>query len=60
MLSPDIENHLKIRSTEKSGIAHAYFKVEYFEDYLKMLDICTDITGSKDLYERHGLKIKEE
>jgi len=61
LLSPDIENHLKIKEVlKKSGIAHAYFKVEYFEDYLKMLDICTDITGSKDLYERHGLKIKED
>ncbi|HQA60428.1 MAG: ABC transporter substrate-binding protein [Tepidanaerobacteraceae bacterium] len=61
LLSPDIENHLKIRQIlEDAAIPHAYFKVEYFEDYLKMLDICTDITGNKDLYEEHGLKIKEE
>jgi iron complex transport system substrate-binding protein len=61
LLSPDIENHLKIRQIlEDAAIPHAYFKVEYFEDYLKMLYICTDITGNKDLYEEHGLKIKEE
>ena len=61
LLSPDIENHLKIAETlEDANIAHAYFKVEYFEDYLNMLNICTDITGNKDLYEEHGLKIKED
>lgn len=61
LLSPDIENHLKIAEILKdANIAHAYFKVEYFEDYLKMLDICTDITGNKDLYEEHGLKVKND
>src|SRR5690606_1035311 len=59
--SPDIENHLKIMTIlDDAKIAHAFFKVEYFEDYLKMLDICTEITGNKDLYEEHGLKIKED
>ena len=61
LLSPDIESHLKIADIlEDTNIAHAYFKVEYFEDYLKMLDICTDITGNKDLYEEHGLKVKND
>ena len=61
LLSPDIENHLKIADILKdANIAHAYFKVEYFEDYLNMLDICTDITGNKDLYEEHGLKVKND
>jgi len=61
LLSPDIENHLKIAEILKdTNIAHAYFKVEYFEDYLNMLDICTDITGNKDLYEEHGLKVKND
>lgn len=61
LLSPDIENHLKLGEIlEEANIAHAYFKVEYFEDYLKMLDICTHITGSRDLYEENGLKIKED
>lgn len=61
ILSPDIENHLKIKEIlEDAGIPHAYFKVEYFEDYLDMLNICTDITGNKDLYEEHGLKVKKQ
>ncbi len=36
-----------------------YFDVDSFEDYLFMLDICTDITGRKDLFQKNGLDIKE-
>ncbi|GFN36637.1 ABC transporter substrate-binding protein [Tepidimicrobium xylanilyticum] len=61
ILSPDIENQLKMSEIlNDANIAHAYFKVEYFEDYLNMLYICTDITEKKDLYEENGLKVKEE
>ena len=45
---------------EKAGITVAYFDVDCFEDYLAMLDICTDITGRKDLYEKNGLAVKSE
>ena len=46
-------------SLESMGITVAYFDVDNFEDYLGMLDICTDITGRKDLYTQNGLMIKE-
>lgn len=42
------------------GITVVYFDIDNFEDYLKMLDICTDITGRKDLYEQNGTKIKAQ
>lgn len=45
---------------ENTGITVAYFDVDCFEDYLSMLDICTDITGRKDLYEQNGAKIKAQ
>jgi iron complex transport system substrate-binding protein len=45
-------------SLEAMGITVAYFDVDNFEDYLDMLDICTDITGRKDLYEQNGLALK--
>ena len=45
---------------ENSGIITAYFDVDCFEDYLAMLDICTDITGRKDLYEKNGVNIKTQ
>ena len=45
---------------EAMGITVAYFDVTHFEDYLSMLNICTDITGIKDLYEQNGLVIKAQ
>lgn len=47
-------------SLEAMGITVAYFDIDNFEDYLRMLDICTDITGRKDLYEQNGLVIKSQ
>ena len=45
---------------EAMGITVAYFDVDCFDDYLYMLDICTEITGKRDLYEANGLAIKED
>lgn len=45
---------------ENAGITVAYFDVDNFDDYLNMLDICTDITGRKDLYGANGLEIQKE
>ena len=49
-----------METLEDAGITVAYFDVDNFEDYLDMLDICTDITGRKDLYEQNGLKVQEQ
>ncbi len=43
-----------------AGITVAYFDIDNFEDYLQMLDICTDITGRKDLYEQNGLAVQTQ
>lgn len=45
---------------ENAGIPVAYFEVNDFADYLQVLDICTDITGRKDLYEKNGLEIGQK
>ena len=45
---------------EAAGIPVAYFEVMHFGDYLRMLDICTDITGQKDLYDRNGLQVQAQ
>ena len=45
---------------ENAGITVAYFDVDNFDDYLKMLDVCTDITGRKDLYKQNGIDVKEK
>ena len=52
---------VEIKETlENAGITVAYFDVDNFYDYLSMLEICTDITGRKDLYEQNGEKVKAE
>lgn len=45
---------------ENVGITVAYFDVDCFEDYLNMLNICTDITQRKDLYTKNGLDIQSK
>jgi iron complex transport system substrate-binding protein len=42
---------------ESSGITVAYFQVTTFEDYLAMLETCTNITGRSDLYEKNGTAV---
>lgn len=42
---------------EAAGIPVAYFDVDDFSDYLRMLNICTDLTGRKDLYEQNGVAV---
>lgn len=49
-----------LETLESAGIAVAYFDVDCFEDYLEMLDICTEITGKKELYHENGLALKEK
>ena len=44
----------------ESGITVAYFSVSNFNEYLNMLDICTDITGRKDLYARNGTEVQKQ
>ncbi|MGN0452549.1 MAG: ABC transporter substrate-binding protein [Ruminococcus sp.] len=48
-----------MQTLENAGITVAYFDVDSFNDYLSMLEVCTDITGRKDLYEQKGIKVKE-
>ena len=45
---------------EAAGIPTAYFDVSDFDDYLRMLKICTDLTGRPDLYEKHGLDVQKQ
>ena len=45
---------------EAAGIPVAYFEVSDFEDYQRVLKICTEITGREDLYEQNGLAVKEQ
>ena len=41
-----------------AGIVTAYFDVACFEDYLRVLEIFTDITGEKERYKQYGESLK--
>lgn len=45
---------------EDSGLNVAYFKVTDFDDYLSMLDLCTQITGQRDRYRQYGLDLEAQ
>lgn len=53
--------HLQWQETlESAGIPVAYFEVASFEDYLRVLEIFTDITGKKDRYRTNGLDVETQ
>ena len=56
--SGNTKSHVEMRETlEKAGVPVLYFDVNGFRDYLRMLKVCTDITGRGDLYEKNGTAV---
>lgn len=45
---------------DQMGIPTAYFSVNSFEDYLRMLKICTDITSCPENFERYGVQVQAQ
>ena len=61
LASTNTRQNMEWRDTlEATGIPVAYFDIEDFEDYLRLMDICTDITGRKDLYEANGTAVQAQ
>lgn len=57
--STDIPAQVKTAGIlNEAGIPCAQFHVESFDDYLAMLDICTDITGNKEAFTTYGAEVK--
>lgn len=53
--------HVELKDTfESAGITVAYFDVDDFDDYIRVLGILTKITGRDDLFELYGQKQKDE
>lgn len=48
-----------VDSFDELGIPAACFQVTVFDDYLRMLQICCDLTGRADLYELNGSEVGE-
>ena len=61
LASTNTRQNVEFRETlEATGIPVAYFDVFDFEDYLRLLKICTDITGRGDRYETYGTAVEQE
>ena len=45
---------------EAMDVPVAYFDVVDFDGYLRLLKICTEITGREDLYEENGEKVRSQ
>lgn len=59
ILSADIEGHKNLATILKqNNIPYAFFKVEFFADYLDMLKTCTSLTGHPENYETQGLAVQ--
>ena len=61
LASANTSQHRQWQETlEATGIPTAYFDVVDFPDYLRMLEICTKITGRQDLYQEKGLNVQAQ
>ena len=61
LYSSDLSGQLECADTLRAaGIPAAGFAVETFEDYLRVLKICTDILETPDCYEQYGTALKAE
>ena len=61
LASANTRQNLEWKETlEAAGIPTAYFDISDFDDYLRLLEICTDIIGRKDLFEQHGTEVQKQ
>lgn len=61
LASTNIQQQMQLQNTlEATGIPTAYFGVSDFGEYLRLLKLCTDITGRSDLYEQHGTAVQAQ
>ena len=45
---------------EQLGLNVAYFKVAEFQDYLHMLDLCSQLTGDTERFDQYGLAVESQ
>ncbi len=56
--SANTKNQVALLETLETAKVNAlYFDVNGFEDYLRMLEVCTSITGRADLFESNGTAV---
>jgi len=61
LASANTRQHIEWQETlTATGIPTAYFDVANFDDYLRLLKLCTDITGRSDLYDLYGTAVQTQ
>ena len=61
ILSADTSDHIQAAETLRAaGVPCAFFRVDYLEDYLAAMEICTAITGRSDLYEQNAQRVEQQ
>lgn len=61
LASTNTRQNIQWRDTlEAAGIPVAYFDVNDFADYLRLLKLFTELTGEADRYTRYGLAVQEQ
>lgn len=59
--SAKLDAQVELKDTfEKAGITVAYLDVDDFGDYLRTLDIFTQITGEKENFDKYGTEVSKE
>ncbi|MDE7243397.1 MAG: ABC transporter substrate-binding protein [Oscillospiraceae bacterium] len=49
-----------LETFETAGIPTAYFEVDNFNDYLRMLEVCAQLTGCPENYDTFGVQVKDQ
>ena len=61
LASCNTERNVELEATfSEMGLNTAYFSVSTFEEYLHMLEICTQITGCTENYQTYGLDVQTQ
>lgn len=61
LASTNTRQNVEWRDTLKAtGIPVAYFDVSDFDDYLRLLKICTEITGEAERYIQYGVEVQKQ
>ena len=61
LASTNTRQNLELQETlESTGIPVAYFDVFDFSDYLRLLKLCTQITGCEENYDIFGTQVQEQ
>ena len=61
ILAADTEQHKALsESLDDMGINNAFFKVEFFDDYIAAMEIMTELTGDEEAFTKNAENVREQ